>query len=95
VHFEIREQMKEREIELIVQRVVEHYNTVRLHSAIGYVTPANKLVGRERAIFAERDYKLEAARVRRRVLRATFVSDLTHTTLQHSLTENPLPSISV
>ena len=47
-------------------RYVEHYNTVRLHSAIGYVTPQAKLEGREPAIFAERDRKLEAARERRK-----------------------------
>jgi putative transposase len=50
----------------IVARYVEHYNTVRLHSAIGYVTPLAKLQGREPAIFAERDRKLEAARERRK-----------------------------
>ena len=32
-------------------RYVEHYNDVRLHSAIGYVTPTDKLAGRERAIW--------------------------------------------
>lgn len=41
---------------------VEHYNTVRLHSAIGYVTPADKLAGHENEIWSERDRKLEAAR---------------------------------
>jgi putative transposase len=46
----------------IVARYVAHYNTVRLHSAIGYVTPKDKFDGREQAIFAERDRKLEAAR---------------------------------
>lgn len=50
----------------LVGRFVEHYNTVRLHSAIGYVTPKDKLEGRETAIFAERDRKLEAARERRK-----------------------------
>jgi putative transposase len=50
----------------VVARYVEHYNTVRLHSAIGYVTPQAKLEGRDQAIFAERDRKLEAARERRR-----------------------------
>lgn len=54
----------------IVARYVEHYNTVRLHSAVGYVTPADKLAGREPAIFAERDRRLEAARERRRLARA-------------------------
>lgn len=45
---------------------VEHYNARRLHSAIGYVTPSDKLAGREPVIFAERDRKLEAARELRR-----------------------------
>jgi putative transposase len=53
----------------IVARYVEQYNTARLHSAIGYVTPKDKLEGRERAIFAERDRKLEDARERRKVKR--------------------------
>jgi transposase InsO family protein len=53
----------------IVARYVEQYNTVRLHSAIGYLTPRDKLDGRERAIFAERDRKLEEARERRKVKR--------------------------
>ena len=45
-----------------IRSYVEHYNTVRLHSAIGYVTPVDKLAGLEQEIFAERDRKLEAAR---------------------------------
>ena len=50
----------------IVGKFVEYYNTIRLHSAIGYVTPQAKLQGREREIFAERDRKLEEARERRK-----------------------------
>jgi putative transposase len=50
----------------IVARFVEHYNTVRLHSAIGYITPKDKLEGRDPLIFAERDRKLEQARERRK-----------------------------
>ncbi len=50
----------------IVANYVGHYNTVRLHSAIGYVTPKDKLEGREPLIFAERDRKLEQARERRK-----------------------------
>jgi len=53
----------------LVAGYVEHYNTVRLHSAIGYVAPADKLAGREPAIFAERDRKLDEARARRKVAR--------------------------
>lgn len=45
----------------VVEEFVEHYNTVRLHSAIGYVTPADKLAGRELEIWQERDRKLEEA----------------------------------
>jgi putative transposase len=50
----------------VVTGYVEHYNTVRLHSAIGYVTPLAKLEGRDQAILAERDRKLQAARERRK-----------------------------
>jgi putative transposase len=53
----------------IVARYVEHYNNVRLHSAIGYITPKDKLEGREKAIFAERDRKLAEARERRKAQR--------------------------
>ena len=49
---------------------VYHYNTVRLHSALGYVAPMDKLAGLDGEIFAERDRKLEEAReVRRRARR--------------------------
>lgn len=50
----------------VVKTYVEHYNTVRLNSAIGYITPADKLNGKELQIFKERDQKLEAARQRRK-----------------------------
>ena len=53
----------------IVTRYVEHYNQVRLHSAIGYLTPADKLAGREAEIFAARDRKLAEARERRKTRR--------------------------
>ena len=54
----------------IVGRYVEHYNHVRLHSAIGYLAPADKLAGREAEIFAARDRKLTEARERRKTQRA-------------------------
>ena len=65
----------------LIAGYVEHYNHQRLHSAIGYVTPADKLAGREAEIFAERDRKLEAARERRRQTRqlaATAADALQH-----------------
>jgi putative transposase len=55
----------------LVEGYVRHYNEVRLHGAIGYVTPAAKLAGREPMILAERARKLEAARQRRRTVRKT------------------------
>jgi transposase InsO family protein len=54
----------------VVAEFVEHYNTVRLHSAIGYVTPQAQLEGRAEPIWQDRDAKLEAARERRREKRA-------------------------
>lgn len=53
----------------LVAGYVEHYNAVRLHSAIGYVAPADKLAGREPAIFAERNRNLDEARARRKAAR--------------------------
>jgi putative transposase len=44
---------------------VRRSNEERLHRAIGYVTPADRLAGRDRAIFAARRQKLEAAQERR------------------------------
>lgn len=49
----------------VVAEFVDHYNTVRLHSAIGYLTPQDKLAGRAEEIWQDRDAKLEAARARR------------------------------
>jgi transposase InsO family protein len=55
----------------IVNQFVKCYNEQRLHSAIGYVPPKDKLLGNESMIFAERTRKLEAAR-RRRAERQTM-----------------------
>jgi putative transposase len=53
-----------------VARFVEHDNTVRLHSALGYIPAADFLAGRDPTIWAERDRKIEAAREVRRQRRA-------------------------
>ena len=49
----------------IVDQFVTYYNTERLHSTIGYVTPRDKLEGHEQSIFAERNRRLVKARKRR------------------------------
>lgn len=48
---------------------IEQYNTRRLHSAIGYITPQDKLEGRAEAILAAREAKLAAARETRKAQR--------------------------
>lgn len=53
----------------LIGSYVEHYNTVRLHSAIGFVTPQDMLAGRQSEIHAARDRKLEQARQQRQLRR--------------------------
>jgi transposase InsO family protein len=53
----------------LIATYVNHYNTVRLHCAIGYITPHDKLLGKEKAIFAARDQKLAQARRQRKIKR--------------------------
>ena len=53
----------------LVAEYVVHYNETRLHSAIGYVTPQDKLLGNDTTIHAERDRKLAEAREHRKQLR--------------------------
>jgi transposase InsO family protein len=81
----------------IVGQYVEHYNQVRLHAAIGYVAPRDKLLGRETEIFAERDRKLETARQQRQLRRQTQACYTNHTgtedkaLLASNLSAVPLP----
>ena len=53
----------------LVARFVDHYNDVRLHSAIGYIAPTDFMAGRAAEIHAARDAKLDAAREARRLRR--------------------------
>jgi putative transposase len=50
----------------LIEGYVWHYNEVWLHSAIGYVTTADKMSDRDKEIFAERDSELKEARTRRK-----------------------------
>lgn len=50
----------------LVASFVEHYNRVRLHSALGYIAPNDMLAGNADRIHSERDRKLERARELRR-----------------------------
>jgi putative transposase len=53
----------------LVADFVAHYNNSRLHSAIGYITPKDRLEGRHQQIAADRDRKLAEARERRKQAR--------------------------
>ncbi|MHB1423193.1 MAG: transposase [Gemmataceae bacterium] len=55
----------------LVSEYVAPYNYVRLHSAIGYATPHDRLLGNNAAIHAARDRQLAEARDRRKALRQT------------------------
>jgi putative transposase len=50
----------------LVLEFVNHYNMVRLQSAIDYITSADKLAGRADAIWVARQQKLAVANARRR-----------------------------
>ena len=50
----------------VVSSYVDHYNNQRLHGAIGYIAPIDKLQGRAQEIFDERERKLHQARQRRK-----------------------------
>ena len=56
-----------------MQGYVEHYNNIRLNSAIGYITPKDMLAGRQLEIQTERDRKLQVARGQRQIRRREIV----------------------
>ena len=78
-HDAVRKQtpLSKADADRVVGGFIRHYNAVRLHSAIGYVTPHDALAGRRDHIHAERDRKLEEARERRRVARQAAYANST------------------
>lgn len=72
------------DVRRIVEKYIVHYNTVRLHSAIGYVTPADKLNGRDQEIFKERDRKLEEARELRKQKRQKAIPEIMRSAEHHT-----------
>lgn len=63
------------ELELELDRLMLHYNTVRLHEGIGYVTPDDEHYGRGKAIRAARRAGLDAAHARRVATRRQLRKD--------------------
>lgn len=57
-----RTPLDEADAKRIIGEFVLEYNTVRLHSAIGYVTPADRLAGRHIQIWEERKQKMADAK---------------------------------
>ena len=53
----------------LIEEYVAHYNKTRLHSAIGYITPLDKLEGKEENIFKQRNEKLHKGREKRKMIR--------------------------
>lgn len=58
----------------ITEDFVYRYNNIRLHSTIGYISPVDKLNGKEKDIFKARDQKIHAARAKRKLQRDTLCS---------------------
>ena len=66
----------------VVAHYVQHYHEVRLHAGIGYVTPRDRLNGRDQAIRENRGHRLDAARLARRAAHQKHIgapSNLQHT----------------
>ena len=69
----------------VVATFVQHYNEVRLHSAIGYVTPKDFLEGRAATIHARREARLATARAAR--------AEHRHATREAALAKHRMPAV--
>lgn len=63
----------------IIAEFIQYYNTERLHSAIGYISPADKLAGHAPQILQQREEKLQKARLQRKLRRdACYNQECSH-----------------
>ena len=60
----------------IISKYIGYYNNERLHSAIGYVTPYDKMLGNEEEIIKKREEKLKKRRIERLVLPSDIAHDI-------------------
>jgi transposase InsO family protein len=77
----------------IVAGFVDYYNSERLHSAIGFIAPKDKLKGNEKRIFSERDRKLEQAREKRKRNRLNLGNELSKNDFNKRILPTPYPRI--
>ena len=57
-----------------LEKYINTYNTQRLHSSLGYITPLDMLLGRKEQIFKDRQLKLKQARKNRVKQRAKLAA---------------------
>ncbi|ARM31875.1 transposase [Prosthecochloris sp. HL-130-GSB] len=78
-----------------IDSYIQRYNNERLHSAIGYIAPKDKLESRDAQIFKERDQKLEAARDARkqkRIKKRNSIESLKTRTISNNVNQLTLPT---
>lgn len=68
-YLKVGDTLTQEDLRGVVGQFITYYNQERLHSAIGFITPRDRLAGKHDQIHAERDKKLESARAARKLLR--------------------------